>query len=99
MTTNVDAPEGISNPLRGCNSDVTQYSNTPTLHHSARPDSRTRTTTRMRTKRLVRAGHFWDVFPGLKPRAESCSPFGTTNPSSDLSTNSTPDHAAWPDPR
>jgi hypothetical protein len=27
--------------------------------------------------RPFRAGHFWDVFPGLKPRAESCSPFGT----------------------
>ncbi len=31
MTTNVDAPEGISNPLRGCNSDLAQYSNTPSL--------------------------------------------------------------------
>ena len=53
-------------PLRGCNSDLAQYSNTParnasrsdaggpTLHHSAGPDSRT--TTRTRTKRLVNFG-------------------------------------------
>jgi methylglyoxal synthase len=37
---------GIFNPLRGCNSDLAQYSNTPALHHSARPDSRTRTSTK-----------------------------------------------------
>src|SRR5258707_7341435 len=56
-------PSSIPNPLRGCNLDWAQYSNTPArnasrsdaggpiLHHSARPDSRTRTTTRTRTKR------------------------------------------------
>src|ERR1700736_2054978 len=33
---------------------LAQYSDTPTLHHSARPDSRTRTTTR--TKGTVTAG-------------------------------------------
>jgi hypothetical protein len=48
-----DCLTSIPNPLRGCNSDLAQYSNTPTLHHSAWPDSRTRTTTRTRTKRLV----------------------------------------------
>src|SRR5258708_11689846 len=49
----------------GCNSQLAEYSNTPgrkasrsdaggpILHHSARPDSRTRTTTRTRTKRLT----------------------------------------------
>ena len=52
-------------PLRGCNSNLAQYSNTParnasrsdaggpTIHHSACPDPRTKTTTR--TKRLVSA--------------------------------------------
>jgi hypothetical protein len=43
-------PFSTSNPLRGCNSDFAQYSHTPILHHSAWPDSRTRTTTRTRTK-------------------------------------------------
>src|SRR5258708_34963473 len=42
-------PSSIPNPLRGCNSDLAQYSNTPILHHSARPTIRT--TTRTRTKR------------------------------------------------
>jgi len=64
------------NPLRGCDSDLAQYSNTPALHHSAWPDSRTRTTTRMRTKRLLRAMPYVDASPGLKPRAESYNPFG-----------------------
>ena len=44
-------PESTSNPLRGCNSEKTQYSDTPVLQHSARKESRTRT----RTKRLTRA--------------------------------------------
>src|SRR5260221_210139 len=48
-----ESPHEHPYPLRGCNSDLAQYSNTPALHHSARPDSRTRTTTRTRTKRLV----------------------------------------------
>jgi predicted dehydrogenase len=48
LTSNV--PFTIPNPLGGCNSDKAQYSKTPALHHSAWPDSRTRT----RTKRLVR---------------------------------------------
>src|SRR5260370_19136643 len=39
----------------GCNSAKAQYSNTPVLHHSARQDSRTRTTTRTRTKGLTRS--------------------------------------------
>jgi hypothetical protein len=39
-------PSSTSNPLRGCNSDLAQYSHTPTLHHSAWPDSRTRTRTK-----------------------------------------------------
>jgi hypothetical protein len=39
-----------SNPLRGCNSDLAQYSHPPTLHHSAWPDSRTTTRTRTRTR-------------------------------------------------
>ena len=51
-------PFSISKPLRGCNSDLAQCSNTPVLHHSAWPDSRTRTTTSTSTKRLVRAGSF-----------------------------------------
>jgi hypothetical protein len=37
----------------------------------------TRTTTRASTKRLVRAGHGVEMSPGLKPRAESYSSFGT----------------------
>jgi len=41
----VGRPFSTPNPLRGSNSDLAQYSNTPALHHSARPDSRTRTTT------------------------------------------------------
>src|SRR5260221_10054094 len=41
-----ESPHEHPNQLRGCNSDLAQYSNTPSLHHSARPDSRTRTTTR-----------------------------------------------------
>src|SRR5258707_15415044 len=53
-------------PLRGCNSDLAQYSITPSLHHSARPDSRTRTTTRTRTKRPVRAGTCSGCLPGVK---------------------------------
>src|SRR5260221_7697342 len=53
-----------------------QYSHTPILHHSAWPDSRTRTTTRTRTKRLVRADHVFYRYPGLKARAESFYPFG-----------------------
>ena len=32
--------------IRGYNSELAQYSDTPTLHHSARPDSRTRTSTK-----------------------------------------------------
>ena len=31
-------PFSISNPLRGCNSDLAQCSNTPVFHHSAWPD-------------------------------------------------------------
>jgi hypothetical protein len=46
-------PFSIPNPQRRCDSDLAQYSHTPILHHSAWPDSRTRTTTS--TKRLVRA--------------------------------------------
>ena len=75
--TTLCRPFSISKPLRGCNSDLAHYSNTPILHHSTGPDSRTRTTTRTRTKRLVRAGHFLDRFQGLKPLAESLGPFGT----------------------
>jgi len=73
LGTTLYRPFSTPNPLRGCNSDLAQYSNTPALHHSARPDSRTRT----RTKRLVRAGAVWADNPGLKPQAESYSPFGT----------------------
>jgi hypothetical protein len=37
-------PESTPNPAdAGCNSKLAQYSNTPILHHSAWPDSRTRT--------------------------------------------------------
>jgi hypothetical protein len=58
----VGRPFGASNPLRGCNSDLAQYSHTPILppatlrvamragHHSAWPDSRTRTSTKERTQ-------------------------------------------------
>src|SRR5260221_10043473 len=35
-------PASIPNPLSECNSDLAQYSTTPTLHHSAWPDSRTK---------------------------------------------------------
>src|SRR5260370_28096713 len=42
-------PSSIPNPRRGCNSYLAKYSNTPILHHSARPTIRT--TTRTRTKR------------------------------------------------
>jgi cobalt-precorrin 5A hydrolase len=44
--------ESTSNPAEaGSTSDVAQNSNTPELQHSARQNSRTRTTTRTRTKR------------------------------------------------
>src|SRR5258708_30376335 len=42
-------PSSIPNPLRGCNSDLAQSSNTPMLKHPARPSIST--TTRTRTKR------------------------------------------------
>src|SRR5260221_10690906 len=49
LVTTFYRPFSIPNPAdAGCNSDLAQYSITPTLHHSAWPDSRTRT----RTKRL-----------------------------------------------
>jgi adenosylhomocysteine nucleosidase len=51
-----DAHTTSPSPMRGRNPDLVQYSDTPTLHHSARPDSRTRTTTRTRTKDPVTAG-------------------------------------------
>src|SRR5258708_11267193 len=70
----IDRPLSIPNPAHaGCNSDLAQYSSTParnasrsdaggpTLHHSAWPDSRTRTTTRTRTKPLVRAADLGGV--------------------------------------
>ena len=57
-------PFSISNPLRGCNSDLAQCSNTPVLHHSAWPDSRTTTSTR--TNRLVRACSWVGFIPGVK---------------------------------
>src|SRR5260221_12902010 len=60
----------IPNPLRGCNSDLARYSNTPTFHHSARPDSRTRTTTRTRTKRLVSLPCL--ATKNCEPRTENC---------------------------
>ena len=42
--TDLLSPHSPPNPaVVGCNSDLAQYSNTPALHHSARPDSRTRT--------------------------------------------------------
>jgi hypothetical protein len=62
-------PFRTSNPLRGCNSDLAQYSHTPVLppatlrvamragHHSAWPDSRTRTTTRTRTRTRTISKH------------------------------------------
>src|SRR5260221_4797488 len=46
-----ESPHEHPYPLRGCNSDIAQYSHTPILHHSAWPTIRT---TRTRTKRLVR---------------------------------------------
>ncbi len=67
LVTTFYRPFSIPNPAdAGCNSDLAEYSNTParnasrsdaggpTLHHSARPDSRTRT----RTKCPFRAGSF-----------------------------------------
>jgi hypothetical protein len=57
-------PESTPNPAdAGCNSKLAQYSNTPILHHSAWPDSRTRTTTRTRTKRLTSGARHWIVWP------------------------------------
>jgi hypothetical protein len=74
LGTTLYRPFSTSNPAAaGCNSDFAHYSHNPILHHSACPDSRTRTS----TKRLVRATSFWGAKPGLKPRAESCRPFGT----------------------
>ena len=61
LTSNV--PFTIPNPLGGCNSDKAQYSKTPALHHSAWPDSRT--TTRTRTKRLVRTAGARGVSDGV----------------------------------
>jgi hypothetical protein len=55
----------VPNPAdAGCNSDLAQYSITPSLHHSitpslhhsARPDSRTTTRTRTRRRRIRREG-------------------------------------------
>jgi hypothetical protein len=40
-------PFSTSNPIRECNSALAQYSHAPILHHSAWPDSRTRTATRL----------------------------------------------------
>src|SRR5258708_1472859 len=45
----MNRPSSSPTPLLGCNTDLAQYSNTPILHHSARPTIRT--TTRTRTKR------------------------------------------------
>jgi hypothetical protein len=57
-----DRPESTPNPAdAGCNSKLAQYSNTPILHHSAWPDSRTSTTTRTRTKRLTSGDRMCDV--------------------------------------
>jgi len=45
--THFGRPFSNPNPAdAGCNSDLVQYSNTPILHHSAWPDSRTRTRTK-----------------------------------------------------
>jgi adenosylhomocysteine nucleosidase len=41
-----EAHTALPSPLRGRNPDLAQYSDTPTLHDSARPDSRTRTGTK-----------------------------------------------------
>jgi hypothetical protein len=49
-------PESTSSPLRGRNSEKAQYADTPVLQHSARKESRTRTTTRTSTKRLTSGG-------------------------------------------
>jgi hypothetical protein len=72
LTTNIFRPFSNSNPLRGCNSDRAQYSKTPLPqpHFSS---------TRTILMRLVRAGRYVDRFPGLTPRAESLSPFGTNS--------------------
>jgi len=67
-------PFSTPKPVRGSNSDLAQYSNTPALHHSARPDSRRRTTTRTRTKRLVRAGRLFTCSLGLTPRLSPVIP-------------------------
>jgi hypothetical protein len=55
MPNKLVRPESSSSPLRGRNSEKAQYSDTPVLQHSARKESRTRTTTKTRAKRLTRA--------------------------------------------
>ena len=40
MVEKFGRPHSIPNPLRGCNPDLVQCSNTPVLHHSVWPDSR-----------------------------------------------------------
>src|SRR5258708_20383667 len=47
LVTTFYRPFSIPNPAdAGCNSDLAEYSNTPTLHHSAPPASRTSTRTK-----------------------------------------------------
>ena len=52
----------------GCDSKLAQNSSTPTLHHSAPQNSRTRTTTRTRTKRLTSGTHANPEFASQFPR-------------------------------
>jgi hypothetical protein len=59
--------------VRGCNSDRAQYSN----NFASPPHfSSTRTSTSTILICLVRADRVLGSDPGLKPRAESCHPFG-----------------------
>jgi hypothetical protein len=53
---------GIFNPLRACKSDFSQYFITPSLNHSARPDSRTS------TKRTVRSLAYQSPFTSCRRR-------------------------------
>jgi hypothetical protein len=57
-------PFSIPNPLRGCNSDSAQYSNTPLLHHSAWPDSKD--DYEYENESSCEGGPFFLTFPGVK---------------------------------
>jgi hypothetical protein len=59
--TDVFRPFSVSNPLRGCNSDLAHYSNTPILHHSAG-----RFEDEDENEAPCEAGSWWRGVPGVE---------------------------------